>query len=161
MSGPPIPHYLLGLPKFMSIESVIPPNHLILCCPLLLLPSVFSSIRVFSSKLAIPTPTDTSKPYPYPHPHAQHWVGRADESGWTGQGSGLCSLFLSLPIAWASQVVNRLVFQGSCSEKKLRGKQGGRGMACLKEGPVHRWPRVFWKGGLPTLHRGRCGPGAL
>ena len=36
--------------KFMSIESVTPPNHLILCHPLLLLPSVFSSIRVFSKE---------------------------------------------------------------------------------------------------------------
>ena len=53
MSGPPIPHYLLGLPKFMSIESVIPPNHLILCCPLLLLPSIFPSIRVFSNELTL------------------------------------------------------------------------------------------------------------
>ena len=35
-------------PKLMSIESVIPSNHLILCCPLLLLPSIFPSIRVFS-----------------------------------------------------------------------------------------------------------------
>ena len=33
--------------KLMSIESVMPPNHLILCCPLLLLPSIFPSIRVF------------------------------------------------------------------------------------------------------------------
>ena len=37
----------------MSIESVIPSNHLILCRPLLLLPSVFSSIRVFSNELAL------------------------------------------------------------------------------------------------------------
>ena len=34
-------------PKLMSIESVMPPNHLILCHPLLLLPSIFPSIRVF------------------------------------------------------------------------------------------------------------------
>ena len=34
----------------MSIESVMPSNHLILCCPLLPLPSVFSSIRVFSNE---------------------------------------------------------------------------------------------------------------
>ena len=34
----------------MSIESVMPWNHLILCCPLLLLPSIFPSIRVFSSE---------------------------------------------------------------------------------------------------------------
>ena len=37
----------------MSIESVMPPNHLILCHPLLLLPSIFPSIRVFSSDLAL------------------------------------------------------------------------------------------------------------
>ena len=36
--------------KFMSIESVIQSIHLILCCPLLLLPSIFPSIRVFSSE---------------------------------------------------------------------------------------------------------------
>ncbi|KAM9675174.1 uncharacterized protein ACBT57_005065 isoform 1-T3 [Dama dama] len=44
-----------SLPKFISIELVMPSNHLILCCPLLLLPSVFPSIRVFSSELALHT----------------------------------------------------------------------------------------------------------
>ena len=39
--------------KLMSIESVMPFNHLILCCPLLLLPSIFPSIRVFSNESAI------------------------------------------------------------------------------------------------------------
>ena len=39
-----------SLLKLMSIESVMPSNHLILCRPLLLLPSILSSIRVFSSK---------------------------------------------------------------------------------------------------------------
>ena len=37
-------------PKTMSIESVMPSNHLILCCPLLLLLSIFPSIRVFSNE---------------------------------------------------------------------------------------------------------------
>ena len=37
-------------PKQMYIELVIPSNHLILCCPLLLLPSIFPSIRIFSNK---------------------------------------------------------------------------------------------------------------
>ena len=37
-------------PKPMSIESVMPSNHLILCHPLLLLPSIFPSIRVFSNE---------------------------------------------------------------------------------------------------------------
>ena len=39
-----------SLPKLMSIESVMPSNHLILCFPLLLLPSIFPSIRVFSKE---------------------------------------------------------------------------------------------------------------
>ena len=39
-----------SLPKLMSIESVMPSNHLILCHPLLLPPSVFPSIRVFSNE---------------------------------------------------------------------------------------------------------------
>ena len=42
-----------SLLRFMSFESVMLSNHLILCCPLLLLPSVFHSIRVFSSELAL------------------------------------------------------------------------------------------------------------
>ena len=42
-----------SLLKFMSIESVMPSNHLILCCPLFLLPSIFSSIRVFSNESAL------------------------------------------------------------------------------------------------------------
>ena len=37
----------------MSIESVVPSNHLILCHPLLLLPSIFPIIRVFSNELAL------------------------------------------------------------------------------------------------------------
>ena len=37
----------------MSIELVMPSNHLILCCPLLLLPSIFPSIRVFSNESAL------------------------------------------------------------------------------------------------------------
>ena len=39
--------------KLMPIESVMPSNHLILCCPLLLLPSIFPSIRAFSNESAL------------------------------------------------------------------------------------------------------------
>ena len=39
--------------RLMSIESVMPPSHLILCCPLLLLSSIFPSIRVFSNESAL------------------------------------------------------------------------------------------------------------
>ena len=42
-----------SLSKFMSIDSVMPSSHLILCCPLLLPPSIFPNIRVFSNKSAL------------------------------------------------------------------------------------------------------------
>ena len=54
--GFPVLRYLLGLLKLMSIESVMPSNHLILCCSFLLLPSVFPSIRVFSNELVLQVP---------------------------------------------------------------------------------------------------------
>ena len=50
--GFPVLHYLPELLKLMSIELVMPSNYLILCCPLLLLLSIFPSIRFFSSELA-------------------------------------------------------------------------------------------------------------
>ena len=43
-----------SLLKLMSIEVVMPSNHLILCHPVLLLPSIFPSIRVFSNELVLP-----------------------------------------------------------------------------------------------------------
>ena len=43
-----------SLPNFMSIEWVILSNHLIFCCPLLLLPSIFPSIRIFSNESVLP-----------------------------------------------------------------------------------------------------------
>ena len=42
-----------SLPKLMSIKSIMPSNHLIICHPLLLLPSIFPSIRVFSNESAL------------------------------------------------------------------------------------------------------------
>ena len=42
-----------SLLKLMSIESVLPSSHLILCHPILLLPSIFPSIRIFSNELAL------------------------------------------------------------------------------------------------------------
>ena len=50
----PVHHQLLKLDqKFMSVESVMPSNHLTLCSSLLLLPSIFPSIRVFSNESAL------------------------------------------------------------------------------------------------------------
>ena len=50
---PPCPSHSRSSHKPMSIESVMPSNHLILCHPLLLLPSFFPSIRVFSNESAL------------------------------------------------------------------------------------------------------------
>ena len=50
MPGFPVHHQLPSLLKLMSIKLMIPSNHLILCCPLLLLPSIIPSIRGFSNE---------------------------------------------------------------------------------------------------------------
>ena len=52
MPGLPVHHQLLESTKPMSIVLIMPSNHLILCHPLLLLPSVFPSIQVFSNESA-------------------------------------------------------------------------------------------------------------
>ena len=51
--GLPVHHQLPESTQTMSIESVMLSNHLILCCPLLLMPSIFPSIKVFSSESAL------------------------------------------------------------------------------------------------------------
>ena len=81
-------------PKPMSIESMMPSNHLILCCPLLLLPSIFPSVRVFSneSALCIRWPnTGVSASTSVLPINTQDW----SPLGWTGwilQSKGLKSL---------------------------------------------------------------------
>ena len=54
MPGSSVLHYSLEFAQFMSIKLVMISKHLILCCPHLLLPSIFPSVRVFSSESAIP-----------------------------------------------------------------------------------------------------------
>ena len=53
MPGLPVYHQLLEFIQLISIKSVMPSNHLILCCPLLLPPSIFPRIRVFSNESAL------------------------------------------------------------------------------------------------------------
>ena len=69
-------------PKPMSIESVRPSNHFIFCGPLLLLPSIFTSIRVFSIELAlhIRWPKCWSFSFNIPPMNTQDW----SPLGWTG-----------------------------------------------------------------------------
>ena len=53
MSGFPVHHQLPELAQTVSIELVMPSNHLILCGPLFLLPSIFPIIKVFSNELVL------------------------------------------------------------------------------------------------------------
>ena len=85
-----------SVPKLMSIESVMPSNHLILCHPLLLLPSIFPNIRVFSneSALRIRRPKDWSFSFNIsPTMNTKDW----SPLGWTGwissQSKGLSRVF--------------------------------------------------------------------
>ena len=50
---PPCPSPAPGVCSNLSIESMMPSSHLPLCCPLLLLPSIFPSIRIFSNELSL------------------------------------------------------------------------------------------------------------
>ena len=98
-----------SLLKLMSIESVMPSNHLILCCPLLLQSSIFPSIRVFSNESVLPIRW------------SKYWVSASasvlpmntqdwSPLGWTGwtslQSKGLSSLLQhhssKSPIPWHS-----------------------------------------------------------
>ena len=78
-------------PKPMSIESVMPSSHLILCHPLLLLPSIFPSIRDFSNESALQSVGVSASTSVLPM-NTQDW----SPLGWTGgislQSKGLLSL---------------------------------------------------------------------
>ena len=66
-----------NLPKLMSTESVMPSNHLILCHPLLLPPSIFSSIRVFSDEFSPSHQVTKVLEFQLQHQSFQ-WIFRAD-----------------------------------------------------------------------------------
>ena len=80
-----------SLLKLTSIESVMPPNHLILCHPFLLLPSIFPSIRVFSNESVLPI----RRPNYWSFSFSISF--KASALGWTGwislQSKGLSRVF--------------------------------------------------------------------
>ena len=93
----------MSLLKLMSIESVMPSNHLILCHPLLLLPSIFPSIRVFSNKsvLRIRWP--------------KYWSFSFNISP-SNEHSGLISFMMDLLNLLAAQVTLRSLLQHHISK---------------------------------------------
>ena len=66
-----------SLPKLMSIESVMPSNHLILCHPLFLPPSIFPSIRIFSNESALHIGWPKYRSFSFQHMSFQ-WTPRPD-----------------------------------------------------------------------------------
>ena len=87
--------------KLMSIESVMPSNHLILYCPVLLLPPIFSSIRVFSNESVIhirwPSIGVSASPLVLPM-NIQYWfpLGCAGWISW--QSKGLSRVFFNTTV---------------------------------------------------------------
>ena len=90
-----------SLLKLMSIESVMPPNHLILCCPLLLPPSIFPSIRVFSSESVLCTRWPKYWSFSFSISPSNEYLGLIS-SGWTGwismQSKGLSRVFFNTTV---------------------------------------------------------------
>ena len=90
-----------SLLKLMPIETVMPSNHLILCCPLLLLPSIFPSMRVFSNESVLPSRWPKYWSFSFnisPSNDIQDWF----PLGWTGwislQSKGLSRVFSNTTI---------------------------------------------------------------
>ena len=82
-----------SLPKLMSTESVMPSNHLILCCPLLLLPSIFPSMRVFSNESALHISTRVSGSTSVLPMNTQDWPP-LEWTGWISlKSKGLSRVF--------------------------------------------------------------------
>ena len=103
--GLPVHTNSCSSPKPMSIESVMPSNHLILCHPLLLLPSIFPSIRVFSNESGGQTTAVSASTSVLPI-NTQDW----SPLGWTGwislQSKGLSRVF-------SNTTVQKLQFFGT------------------------------------------------
>ena len=110
-----------SLLKLMSIELVMLSNHLILCCPLLLLPSIFPSIRVFSNRsaLCIRWPKDWSFSFS---------ISPSNEY------SGLIPLGLTGFISFVSKGLSR-VFSSTTVQKHQFGAQ----LSLWSNSHIHTW----------------------
>ena len=94
-----------SLPKLMSIKSVVPSNHLILCHPLLLLPSIFPSMRVYSNELAfhIRWPNDWSFSFSISPSKEHPGLISLQWTGWISlQSKGLSRVFSGTTVSKAS-----------------------------------------------------------
>ena len=112
-----------SLLKLMSIESVMPSNHLILCHPLLLLPSIFPSIRVFSneSTVCIKWP--------------KYWSSSFNISP-SKEDSVLFPLGLTGLISLKSKGLSRVFFNTTVQKHPFFGTQ----LSLWSNSHIHTWP---------------------
>ena len=105
--------------KLMSIDLVMPSNHLILCCPFLLLPSIFPSIRVFTNESAHQSGTGASASAPVPPMNIQDRF----PLGWTGfislQSKGLSRVFSSTTVQSINSSVLSLLYGPTLTPRLL------------------------------------------
>ena len=136
--------------KLKSIELVMPSNHLIFCCPLLLLPSIFHSIRIFSNELALCTrrPKYWSFSFTSVLPmNIQGWFPLSFTGSVALLSNGLAWLF-SRTTVWKHQFFNAQFSSGaqSCPTLQLHGLQHARSpcpsptvRACSNSCPFSQW----------------------
>ena len=140
----------LNLLKLKSIESVMPSNHLILCTPLLLLPLIFSSIRVFSNESAL------SIRWP------KYWSFNFSPSNKYLISFRMQFDLLALLRVFSSTTIWKHQFLGALTLKKLPVMQGGhdplkKDMATLSSILAWRIPWTEEPGGLQSTGTQRVG----
>ena len=99
--GFPVLHYSRILLKLMFIESVMLSNHLVLCHPLLLLPSIFPSIRAFSNESALPIRWPKYRSFSFSSSPSNEYSGLICflTTGWISlQSKGLSRVFSSTTV---------------------------------------------------------------
>ena len=111
-----------SLLKLTPIESVMPPNHLILCCPLLLLPSTFPRITDFSSESALHIK--------WP----KYWSFSFSISPSKGY-SGLISLGLTGLISWHYKGLSRVFSNSTVQKHQFFGTQ----LSLWSNSHIHTW----------------------
>ena len=121
--GLPVHHQLLESPKPMSIESVMPSNHLILCCPLLLLPSIFPSIIVFSNESALRIR--------WP----KYW-SFSFNIGSSSEHSGL----ISFRMDWLDLLVSQGASQESSPTPQFKSINSSAQHSSQSDSHIHTWP---------------------
>ena len=93
-----LPRPSQALLKLMSIESVMPSNHLVLCHPLLMLPSIFPSIRVFSNESTLPIRWPKYRSFSFSHQSFQWRISLALTGCISLQSKGLSRVFSNITV---------------------------------------------------------------